>query len=354
MNKIICSVSAASVGCTFLDWTINFLSGAETFLSYERGRIPLSKNPLTAINAHGHAKNHPGGYQDFKQYLHRLKQLANGAQDLITIYPGKISESQALQSLSIGLDDIDQENLNRVNQYLSKDFEQLLNHLDEINARVVYLSLSESIPLYFVTPRILKNTFRSSGQHLESTIDLLDDRSRIFCRDSMDTWQQLELTDTWDKRERLALDFRPFDPPYQYIAEPMTISNLNVDAIDFWHRGDVIVHNIMDWLEIKVDQQRLEQWLPIFKPWQQIQLNLLQFQHSYKNILAAIIAGDSMHIDLTFEQEVVIQHCLIYQHNLNLKTWQLEKFPNDTMDLHKLLEPNMHPVHDIYNLGSTS
>ena len=42
---------------------------------------------------------------------------------------------------------------------------------------------------------------------------------------------------------------------------------------------------------------------------------------------------------------------IIYKHNLGLKTWQLEKFPANTQDLHTLLESNtLHNLDDIYGL----
>ena len=47
---------------------------------------------------------------------------------------------------------------------------------------------------------------------------------------------------------------------------------------------------------------------------------------------------------LTLKQESIIQHCLIYWHNLNLKTWGLTHFPNNARLLHQLLEPNIHTV----------
>jgi hypothetical protein len=71
---------------------------------------------------------------------------------------------------------------------------------------------------------------------------------------------------------------------------------------------------------------------------------LLEFCYNYKHIVDSVVNNWYYQIDLTFEQEVVIQHCLIYQHNLNLKTWELTKFPSNTQDLHKLLEPNIHPI----------
>jgi len=84
--------------------------------------------------------------------------------------------------------------------------------------------------------------------------------------------------------------------------------------------------------------------------WQKKQLDLLDFCYNQPHIVDAIVNNLYYEIDLTFDQEIIIQHCLIYQHGLNLKTWQLEKFPNNTQDLHKLLEPNIHSVENIYNI----
>ena len=57
MNKLICCTSNRSVGCTFLDWSIHFLSGQNKFFNVDqRAWIDLAKNPLDTLNAHGHKK----------------------------------------------------------------------------------------------------------------------------------------------------------------------------------------------------------------------------------------------------------------------------------------------------------
>ena len=50
---------------------------------------------------------------------------------------------------------------------------------------------------------------------------------------------------------------------------------------------------------------------------------------------------DLTKFNLDIVQEATIQHELLYKHNLNLKTWQLEKFM-DSKQLHSLLEPNIY------------
>jgi hypothetical protein len=95
-------------------------------------------------------------------------------------------------------------------------------------------------------------------------------------------------------------------------------------------------------LKFDLDTSKLESWQQIYKKWQQPQLDSLEFMFNCQRIVNSIVNNHWLEIDLTFEQEVVIQHCLIYHHGLNLKTWMLEKFPNNTQELHKLLEPNIH------------
>jgi len=53
---------------------------------------------------------------------------------------------------------------------------------------------------------------------------------------------------------------------------------------------------------------------------------------------------DLSRFELNLNQEASIQHVLIYKYDLNLKTWGLEKFPNNTKKLHELLEPNIHKI----------
>jgi hypothetical protein len=57
LHKKICIISPQSVGGTFIDWSVQFLSGQNKF--YQAGVdqwIDLVSNPLEQINAHKHKK----------------------------------------------------------------------------------------------------------------------------------------------------------------------------------------------------------------------------------------------------------------------------------------------------------
>ena len=70
MKKLVCCTSNYSVGCTFLDWSIHFLSGQDKFFSVDKNTwIDLINNPLNILNAHGHQKNHPSGFDSTKKFV---------------------------------------------------------------------------------------------------------------------------------------------------------------------------------------------------------------------------------------------------------------------------------------------
>ena len=79
-----------------------------------------------------------------------------------------------------------------------------------------------------------------------------------------------------------------------------------------------------------------------------------QFGDEFDDTMKCIVNGWYKELpELTFDQEVIIQHALIYKHNLNLKTWQLSKFTN-TKQLYQLLEPNIHDLSKNINSRLTS
>lgn len=341
MSNIICCTSTVSIGCTFLDWSINYLGGKTKFLSKQHGWIDLVSDPLTGTTAHQHLKNHPPGYKSTRECVEFLESES----DYFSIYPFYQREDEAAAELNIDITQLTPEDLLAVNQKVTADYQQMIEYLYNKGAKIVYLELSDDYPLYFLEAR--EKTLMFIKTTLPVTQDQIRDRfDSLFFSDSRQRWQDQGLTAIWDTRERLALCTRPFSKQNLRVEIKQPI--LKVNALDLWYNGDQKILEIMDYCNIAICKDRMTQWLAVFDKWKNIQLKTLEFQLIYQDILHAIVNGKSMAIDLTFDQEIVIQHCLIYQHNLNLKTWGLEKFPKDTLDLHKLLEPNIHSVEKIY------
>ena len=73
----------------------------------------------------------------------------------------------------------------------------------------------------------------------------------------------------------------------------------------------------------------------------------IQWVSHFDEIMNAVLNGYTMDIssfNLDIMQEATIQHVLIYKYGLNLKTWELDVFPNNTKHIHELIEENIHPI----------
>jgi hypothetical protein len=132
--------------------------------------------------------------------------------------------------------------------------------------------------------------------------------------------------------------------------------HIYVDARELFFNGRELMGNLFNQLRLPLDQSRLDSWLPIYYNWQAKQSSILKFSWSLDHICECIV--NNLYYDLTtfnlnLKQEAIIQHIMIYKYGLNFKTWGLEKFPSNTQDLHKLLEPNIHQLNNLYNKEST-
>jgi hypothetical protein len=342
MSKLVCSTSWHPVGCTFLDWSINYLSGQNKILNRNLGWIKLVDNPVQKINAHGHKKNHPSGFDQTVECVDFLRKQS----DLVTLYPFPLSADLAAAKLGKDMSNINASDWQQIKDYSIHDYNQTLQWLSDQGADIVFVSLNKSLVVYQnIEIRSLDRLFHIN--HPAKTFqDVRDSLDQVFFKDSTAQWKKLNLVHSWDIRERLALDTRPFDLIVENVN--LAVEHHWVDCQELWHNGTEKILEILSWLRLEVDQSRLKNWYKIYAQWQSLYLKKLSFQFNYQHIVDCVVNGWSFPINLTFDQEVVIQHCLIYQHNLNLKTWRLEKFPSNTIELHQLLEPNFHPIAKIY------
>jgi hypothetical protein len=347
MKKIICTSSLHSVGATFVNWSIHFLSGHDQFYSVKnQAWIPVVSNPVSKINAHGHDKNHPSGLAGTQSYVEQFRRTPG---DLFSFYPFPMHADVACQQLGHGIpEQLDPKLTQQIQSYRCKDWTNMINYCLEQDLKVIYVELAQQNLLYSQAIRSLGSMFstpRRAQTAQETTTHVVD----LFFQNDYKTWQRQGLDNVWDQREFLALCCRPFDNSYQNWQFDRTRPHLWIGSESMWYNGLETIQRIMDFCELPIDQARLNSWLVVYREWQQIQLNILEFTFNYQHIVDAIVNNWYYKLDnLTFEQEIIIQHCLIYQHELNLQTWQLEKFPGNTQQLHQLLEPNIHKIDLIY------
>jgi hypothetical protein len=177
--------------------------------------------------------------------------------------------------------------------------------------------------------------------------DIYEDFINYFFKDSKILFQQQQLVNKWDQREFLALNLRPFDPVTLNDVFDYDISHYALDTSDLYNTFDHSVKDLANYLEIKIDFARYDSWHKVYCTWKKIHTQQQLFTWYFDRIIDYIINGHNLDLtrfELDIVQEATIQHTLIYKHNLNLKTWQLEKFKN-TQQLHNLLEPNIHALH---------
>ena len=119
--KIIAFLTGTNTGCTFLDWSVLYLSGQTEFYSFlDQDYIPLTHNPVTPLNAHGHKKNHLCG---FDRNSEEVKTFLNHCQGLLTLYPWTLRFSQAAEQNGIDIESsiLTQDLIDKIEDSMAQD-----------------------------------------------------------------------------------------------------------------------------------------------------------------------------------------------------------------------------------------
>jgi hypothetical protein len=342
--KIACVTSVRPVGCTFVDWSLHFLSNQSSYYNVaKKSSVSLVNTPMTLINAHGHFKNQPAGLEHTTQYIqHFQEQKIN---DFCSMYPIPMYADVAAKH--IGLDQIqlaDAKLWKKVVQYIADDYQKIINQCCTQEIGTVYIDPDPRFNLYFLTCRSLDRLI-FSHRPAKNQAELENEFQSTFFGDTVTHWQNQGLTDTWDIRERLSLNSGLFDRFEDQFHLDLSLPHLWINTTELWNYGVDTIQRIMKYLDLPVNANRWHDWLPIHQQWHEIQQKNLKFAYQFDHIIDAIVNNYYYKLEnLSFKQEVAIQHALIYQHNLNLKTWKLNAFPSNTQDIHQLLEPNIHPI----------
>jgi len=347
-RKTYCVTSVKSIGCTFLDWSILYLSGQNKVFKVDTLEWhDISANPLQSgavSNAHGHRKNHYSGWQRNKDVVQSIHN--NTTSGLISLYPIALHIDDCCRDLQLNILDLQQpSSMQQILAYQKQDYTNMLEWIaQDQQIPVIYVAFDTTVKGYLWSFRALDRMMTSSKKTTDIN-ELEQEVQDVFFRASQQHWIDLGLTEIWDIRERMALDMRPYD---NHWSDDLLLAHDHywVHCQDLWFDTESTVRKIMAWLNLDIIEENVKRWLPIMRSWQQIHNNNLRFPRHLPKILKSIVHGYKHDISqLTFKQEVIIQHCLIYQHGLNLKTWKLDKFPACASQLHLLLEPNFHPLH---------
>ena len=331
---IIGIVSDPLSGGTFLTWSLHYLAGHDESFNWRDNKYtPLIDNPITKLNAHGFYANQP---LTLTESIDCFNQLSNTPTNLFhTIYLHNFKNNLVF--------DTD-----------TTDTKAGITKLQLSADRIILLYNSH--PLYHT--KFETRTFTHSLSDPTKINKNFDEQHQdfvdTFFNESKLIWERLGLTNTWDHREFLALNFRPYNTITVIPNVDLTKKHYSLDCFELFNNFDKTIVSLFDFLELTIDASRWAQWLTVYNQWKELHTDRILFVEYFDQIINSIINNYYMELSrfkLDIVREAAIQHVLLYKHGLTFKTWGLEKFPNNTQELHKLLEPNIyHNVEDIYGL----
>lgn len=348
-------ISEGQFGNTFVEWSVYFLSNKSTYFSWPKCQwVTLVKNPFNGLNAHKHPKNYPWGADSTRDFFDAVDRQNDFG--LYSSYPHQLMLQTIAKKINVDINKISEKSVyTKILEYDRRETIRMVDLCFERSSHLVYLEYkSQAMPLIYFFPRALATKFTNLSKPKDEN-ELLDEQDQLWNESDINAWNDLYLTDIWDRRERLALNIRPIGKPgIDCVSDVFDRINFSrkhhrIGVRDLWCRGDQTFITLMEYLDLPIDAGQWKKWQPIYQQWAAPQLRILGFMDNLSYVLEAIVNDWYYQLpELTFRQEVLIQHFLIYQYNLNLKTWQLNKFPSNTRDLHVLLEPNIHGTSLLY------
>jgi hypothetical protein len=337
-SKVVCVTSPGQVGATFLDWSLHWLTGhRKVYNTQQQAWTPLTDSPIDKNNAHNHLKNHPSGHGRFLNTVTELQQTHS--KTFHTCYPAPLLFDEIALQLGFNEQKIKDP---KIWQYVvttcNLDYAHIFQSCNEHNIPVIYLAANTHTPVYHGLSLNRARVPLTVG----GDIDYIDDQYL-----SVHQWffnnEMQHVSTRWDQREVLALNLQIDN--YNLNDDMIDFSNphLWINCEELWHDGEYVVRQCLDYINEPLIEMQLESWKAVYQQWQQIQQQILKFCYELDHIVDATVKGWYYPLrPLTLLQEAIIQHRLIYQHNLNIRNWQLETFPDNTNKLHILLETNQH------------
>ena len=260
MAQLICTTSYYSLGSTFVDWTINFLSGKKEFFNTQHAKwFPVVDSPLTNINAHGHRRSTTVGA---KNTIDTIKSCQDIDTDFISFY----GNPARLDQFTNQTNDIE-----KSKEQVRNDYGNMLSICSDNNVPIIFIDLLPHDSLYIQTERSTDSKLLFNGNSVSDLSDLKENFINNFCKDSFAGWgTTAENAPAWVKREVIALNVRPYDiePIRNYISP--TTNLLYIESNDLWFNFQEVKNIIFKYLDIQINETRLPQWEKVYNNWRQI------------------------------------------------------------------------------------
>lgn len=328
-----------NTGGHFIHWSLGWLTGQKHYWSAEN-KLDTFINPSNIVsnnNFHQHNCECICGFANVKSHSELLLQQTT--QPVHFVYISINSFFQALQLLfNVKPADATPMQCQQAFQYIDDDTKQMLRWIQEHHKLIIFNYHQDNL-----LNLVYNNRYPTTGEDQnQKTIDeVVDYYETTFFNQTSTNFDNT----IWDRREKLALILQEikYCDYIQYIDRFKP--HLYYTTDDVWNDFTSLIKEILTYTGESLVKDRFDSWKLLYYQWRE--KHLPSFSKNFNKIIEAIICGyymDLTRYEMNFYNEVLIQQALIRKHNLNLKTWQLDKFPNNTQDIHKLLETNIHSI----------
>lgn len=317
-------------GGHFIDWSIHYVCDQTDSCSRS-----LSEN-----NWHHHRCHLVRGHQDLIAKIQSLHQNPT-SRDVETIYYTTAHFVDILmKTYKINIENAEAQQITQTEHAVAQDYQLGVQYCQDHDLLPVFVDYcSSDFGSIFYNDR-----YPSDWHQVPDTkLNIVDKWNQTFFSDSVGKFE----TTAWDKRELAALTYRA--PKALQIDTSTLIDqtrpHLYYTTDDVWNGFDRCLEEICHLWDLKMNLDRWQSWKNIYHNWRTV--HDPYFSRHLPRIVDAIIQNKYLSLrrfHMNFFMEVMLQHELIFKHNLNIKTWQLDRFPDNTQDLHALLEPNFHQL----------
>lgn len=293
---IVAFTSYTSLGATFMDWSWHWLKGAESYWTMKEGWRPIVKDPVKEKNAHGHPKNHPADFENWKRFIQLARQcIRNHAKD-ISFYP-YVSRNK--------------DNLSELNYYVNN-----INWMIDQKVSVVVIKQTRTFP--YGTEREL-----TVEEENELPFDI--------------SWNELRDISSRQMIPQQKILLEQMDSALKLLDEDVII----VKDTEWRDHPESTMINICQRLGTVIDPARLASWRTIMNRWSE-NFKKLEFFHDHQIPLIAdkIVQGDSMDLKpfkLRLNDESLIMASIKERHGRRL-VLPNDDFPKNTKILHRFLK----------------
>lgn len=211
---------------------------------------------------------------------------------------------------------------------------ELYSELINASDKVIVLSS-------FGTPNIYKTLI--SGNNIDEFLSEYFDKGK-------EDWEDVSSL-PWDRREYIALNFRPYSTINT--ANKVDLTNEKIypfNVTNYYLNLQQHLPSMCNFIGIPVAEIPDATWehiSNIYTKWRTFRAEPVLWEMNLPIIVDSIVNGYNMDLTpykLDIIKESVILHELLYKHNKNIRGYGLITLPLNTKDIHALLEDNFHTL----------